>query len=667
MNDEASIIRSPLRSAQQPLVVKQSMPPPSLNARTLPPPPAVAASALSADAERNIVVLRDWSFAKLVANSKHLGFRAVGTLVYHPRVNDSSFGSDWFSTEIRGIHSNGVIVSSNMSLYRLEGPAAPARHNAQPRLAAIMQPFGRSTWPSNAQSLFEQISKFFRSDEYVSTPPQPSRAASTPVSAPTNQRAARKQDDDSEDDEEDDADDDDEDEVQPPPRRKVPVSSKPKPRTATNKTKTSASKAKVQADAKFKVSSVSSRSSGGSFSGPASKRAASVRKASASSSKSSAGAPPVKVAPKKKKRLSILKQPDVIMIADDTDGPVDSIAKRSVTSRGRVSRRPLEFWKNERFEYDINKEVKSFSQASLPPTPVRQPSFSDASASDAKSHTPVASRPASAAIKRQPAARAAANGKKRIVDSTSESESSSEDDVVAPVSKQRQLVSASKKSATTKSASVNVKSSVLSKSSSSFKAAPSSRSSNPDKAATSKANQHFATSKSSALQKPTVSKGPSSKAVSASLPKRVPVRQLAQVHDSSSDSEEESTVSVKGTCRLPAASRSQAKAVPESNSKPAVHSQPSPSSKRQSARAVQSESKASLAFTAAKIAATKSNTSRSAAQPDSDEDIFESAKSKATSKKADGAAVKFSSATSLLASEPVSSTADDDDDCKIPP
>jgi hypothetical protein len=115
---------------------------------------------LSADAERNIVVLRDWSFAKLVTNSKHLGFRAVGTLVYHPRINASSFGKDWFSTEIRGIHSNGVVVSSNMSLYRLEGPAAPARHHGQAGLAAIMQPLCGSTWPSNAQALFDQVSQF---------------------------------------------------------------------------------------------------------------------------------------------------------------------------------------------------------------------------------------------------------------------------------------------------------------------------------------------------------------------------------------------------------------------------------------------------------------------------------------------------------------------------
>jgi hypothetical protein len=62
-------------------------------------------------------------------------------------------------------HSNGVVVSSNMSLYRLEGPAAPARQNAQAGLTAIMRPFCQSTWPSNAQALFEQVSKFFRSDE----------------------------------------------------------------------------------------------------------------------------------------------------------------------------------------------------------------------------------------------------------------------------------------------------------------------------------------------------------------------------------------------------------------------------------------------------------------------------------------------------------------------
>ena len=158
-----------LRSSQQPKA------PPSSNSPASAPAPAPAAGppVLSSDAERNMVTMRDWSFTKIISKSKHLGFRAVGKLSYHPGRQASLYGTDWLSTEIRGIHSNGIVVSSNNTLYRLDGPAAPARHNAQDRLAKIMQPFCRSTWPSNAQSLFEQVSKFFLSDKYV--PPPPSR------------------------------------------------------------------------------------------------------------------------------------------------------------------------------------------------------------------------------------------------------------------------------------------------------------------------------------------------------------------------------------------------------------------------------------------------------------------------------------------------------------
>ena len=158
-----------LRSSQQPKA------PPSSNSPASAPAPAPAAGppVLALDAEKNTVTLRDWSFTKLISNSKHLGFRAVGKLSYHPGQNASTYGTEWFSTEIRGIHSNGIVVSSNNSLYTLDGPAAEARHNDQRRLAKIMQPFCLSIWPSNAHSLFEQLSKFFLSDKYV--PPTPSR------------------------------------------------------------------------------------------------------------------------------------------------------------------------------------------------------------------------------------------------------------------------------------------------------------------------------------------------------------------------------------------------------------------------------------------------------------------------------------------------------------
>lgn len=136
------------------------------------PAPAAGPPVLSSDAERNMVTMRDWSFTKTISTSKYLGFRAVGKLSYHPGRQASLYGTDWFSTEIRGIHSNGIVVSSNNSLYRLDGPAAAERHNDQQRLAKIMQPFCLSSWPSNAQSLFEQVSNFFLTDKYVPPPPK---------------------------------------------------------------------------------------------------------------------------------------------------------------------------------------------------------------------------------------------------------------------------------------------------------------------------------------------------------------------------------------------------------------------------------------------------------------------------------------------------------------
>ena len=112
------------------------------------------------------VVLRDWSFVELVVPSKSggLGFRAIGTLVIHPRIPSSKSGESlWHSTEIQGIFSNGVVVSCNMTLYRLDGPAKPALHGAPPALIKIMDPFCQSVWPSNDKALFQIVSTFFAS------------------------------------------------------------------------------------------------------------------------------------------------------------------------------------------------------------------------------------------------------------------------------------------------------------------------------------------------------------------------------------------------------------------------------------------------------------------------------------------------------------------------
>jgi hypothetical protein len=80
------------------------------------------------------------------------------------------------------------------------------------------------------------------------------------------------------------------------------------------------------------------------------------------------------------------------------------------------------------------------------------------------------------------------------------------------------------------------------------------------------------------------------------------------------------------------------------------------------------ESKTSVPARSSSGANLKSNASRATAsaeaQADYEDDIFESKVAKATSKKADTAAVKFSSASALLARD--DAEADDDDDCTTP-
>ena len=142
---------------------------------------------------QNTVVLKDWSFVALdpKRKPKHLGFRATGTLVNnHPRVAESK-GRSWESTEIRGVHSNCVVQSANKNLfYRLEGPAAPKRHHSLSGLADIMQPFCKSIWPSNAESLLAQVSKFFLSPVRLGLPTVPGPTSGLPPSSRTPVSAA---------------------------------------------------------------------------------------------------------------------------------------------------------------------------------------------------------------------------------------------------------------------------------------------------------------------------------------------------------------------------------------------------------------------------------------------------------------------------------------------
>ena len=119
--------------------------------------------------------------------------------------------------------------------------------------------------------------------------------------------------------------------------------------------------------------------------------------------------------------------------------------------------------------------------------------------------------------------------------------------------------------------------------------------------------------------------------------------------------------------RVPAASRAKAQAAPQSKHSAAVTEVTVSSPKKRPVKASQAESNASLAAPSSLRATSKSNASRAAAateaQADSEDDIFESKIVKSTSKKAEAAAVKFSSASALLASD--HAEADDDDDCTV--
>jgi hypothetical protein len=111
--------------------------------------------------EQPPVVLRDWCFVELIRVRKHLGFRVIGKLVAHSKIDARSIGENWNTSEVRGIYSDSVVVSDNMTLYRLEGPASPDLHNAQSRLADIMQPFCQTMWPPNAHLVLNEVSAFF--------------------------------------------------------------------------------------------------------------------------------------------------------------------------------------------------------------------------------------------------------------------------------------------------------------------------------------------------------------------------------------------------------------------------------------------------------------------------------------------------------------------------
>jgi hypothetical protein len=90
--------------------------------------------------------------------SQYHGFHVAGTLEQHPTMAKGQF---FHSTEVRLLGGIREVISSNLQLYRLEGPANPALHKTPMDLTAIMQPFCQKDWPDNAESIFKEVSRFF--------------------------------------------------------------------------------------------------------------------------------------------------------------------------------------------------------------------------------------------------------------------------------------------------------------------------------------------------------------------------------------------------------------------------------------------------------------------------------------------------------------------------
>ena len=132
---------------------------------------SAAAGSPNAQRQAAAVVLRDWSFVHLESHApRHLGFRVIGALVQHPKQDASCIGMEWFSTEIKGMLTDRVIMSEKGTLYRLEGPADATWHHDQSRIANIMQPFCQSMWPPNARELLSEVSKFFSTEQEAPIP-----------------------------------------------------------------------------------------------------------------------------------------------------------------------------------------------------------------------------------------------------------------------------------------------------------------------------------------------------------------------------------------------------------------------------------------------------------------------------------------------------------------
>jgi hypothetical protein len=106
-------------------------------------------------------VLTDWSFValdpavkKVKKGPKGFNFRVHGLLRYHPSQEVKDSGQDWFTTEVTGIDSEGVITTHHTP-YRLAGNSAADKYAQAPAsIQEIMATFpGEGCWFAKGRTL----------------------------------------------------------------------------------------------------------------------------------------------------------------------------------------------------------------------------------------------------------------------------------------------------------------------------------------------------------------------------------------------------------------------------------------------------------------------------------------------------------------------------------
>ena len=137
--------------------------------------------------------LKDWCFVALDPHQQagipkrgpqksRLGFRVFGTLVYHPLKRlEASLNQDYYTTEITGIDSAGVVTTVNDTPYRLQG--RPDLSVCVQSIKGVMGRFpDEGSWFSNGNTsihgVMQEISAFFKALPVV--PPGSPGAAHPP-------------------------------------------------------------------------------------------------------------------------------------------------------------------------------------------------------------------------------------------------------------------------------------------------------------------------------------------------------------------------------------------------------------------------------------------------------------------------------------------------------